>query len=188
MTHDTRTDLTPDERRRLDALPRELAPPAQLEDRVAQALRDRGGLGPSRPWTLRGTVAVAAALVLLVAGFGAGRVTHPADALPAPPHYLLLLYEGPGFDPDGRSEAELVQEYRDWAGRLAGQGRLIEARKLAGVEHRLGPATVVEASTQSLGGFFLVAARDDTHALEIARDSPHARYGGTIVVRPVEGS
>jgi len=73
-------ELTPVERRALDALPRERAPHAELEDRVVGALRRRGllpiplALRPSRrhvlPWAVG---AVAAALALFAGGFAAGQ-------------------------------------------------------------------------------------------------------------------
>jgi len=37
-----------------------------------------------------------------------------------------------------------------------------------------------------LGGYFLVTAASLEQALEIARDCPHLRYGGRVVVRPVD--
>ncbi len=73
-------DLTPAERRALDALPRERAPRAELEDRVVAALRRRGLLpiplaaGASHrrlaPWLVG---AVAASLALFAGGFAAGQ-------------------------------------------------------------------------------------------------------------------
>ena len=46
MDHDD--DLAPSERKALEALPRERAPNPMLEERVVQALRDRGVLVPRR--------------------------------------------------------------------------------------------------------------------------------------------
>jgi hypothetical protein len=73
-------DLTPTERRALDALPRERAPRAELEDRVVAGLQRRGllpiplALRTGRrhlvPW-LAG--AVAASLALFAGGFAAGQ-------------------------------------------------------------------------------------------------------------------
>jgi hypothetical protein len=73
-------DLTGAERRALDALPRERAPRAALEERVVAALRRRGLLpipftaeAPRRrllPWLVG---AVAASLALFAGGFAAGQ-------------------------------------------------------------------------------------------------------------------
>jgi hypothetical protein len=74
-------DLTPAERRAFEALPRERAPRAELEDRVVAALQRRGLLaiplaaaagGRRRlaPWLVG---AVAASLALFAGGFAAGQ-------------------------------------------------------------------------------------------------------------------
>ena len=73
-------DLTPAERRALEALPRELAPRLELEDRVVAALQRRGllpiplalrtGRRRALPWLVG---AVAASLALFAGGFAAGQ-------------------------------------------------------------------------------------------------------------------
>ncbi len=75
-----RDELTPAERRAFDALPKERAPRAELEERVVSALRRRGLLPiplaaeTSRrrltPWLVG---AVAASLALFAGGFAAGQ-------------------------------------------------------------------------------------------------------------------
>jgi hypothetical protein len=73
-------DLTPAERRAFEALPRERAPRAELEDRVVAALQRRGllpiplavrsGRRHVLPWLVG---AVAASLALFAGGFAAGQ-------------------------------------------------------------------------------------------------------------------
>lgn len=193
MTDEGRQELTQDERQRFAALPHELPPPVSLEDRVVRALT----LGRlihtgSRRW--RPAASLAAGLALVLAGFGVGRLTIGPGAVPPGPHFLLLVYDGSAFDPGGRSEAELVAEYGAWAERLAAEGHLVAAEKLAAGGRVLGgtggnavaaPEDVAKGALGELGGFFLIAARDSMQAHEIARDSPHVRYGGVIVVRGV---
>lgn len=179
MTHREPDELTRGERDRLDALPRELPAPSALRGRVVRSLAAAGLVRRAPPrWT---SWAWAAALVLMtLSGFAMGRMT-AGGAAPAGPHYLLLLYDGPGFDPGARSEADLVAEYSAWAGRLAVEERLVAAEKLGDAERVVGGPAAGPVS-----GFFLVAARDLAEAEALARGSPHAAYGGTIVVRPVD--
>jgi type IV secretory pathway TrbD component len=70
-------DLTPDERKAFETLPREMMPSAGLEDRVAGALRSRGLLRPKRRAIVltrgRVAVAVAASIAFVVAGFALGQ-------------------------------------------------------------------------------------------------------------------
>ena len=83
-------------------------------------------------------------------------------------------------------------EYSAWAGALAASRSLVGAEKLRGAE-----VTFVrdreerrEARLQSpgglLGGFFLVRAATEAEAQRIARECPHLRHGGRVVLRPVE--
>jgi hypothetical protein len=160
-------------------------PPAALEERVVGTLRARGLLrGGARRrimasrWT--SPVVIAAGLLLFAGGFALGRgpAVPPGGGLR---QYTLLLYEGPGFNAAGAAEPDLVREYGAWAGELAGRGRLVSGEKLASQRWTIG----ADASGPAPTGFFVVAARDESEALAIARTCPHLRHGGTISVRPI---
>ena len=126
-----------------------------------------------------------AVLHLLVAAIGAA----PAAAGDAPagadtPRFLLLIHGGEA--PAERREA-VVDAYRQWARRLAAEGRLVEADELAeeavvlsageaGGEPRRSPGV------PSAGGYFLIAAADLDAALAIAGDCPALRHGGAVEV------
>jgi hypothetical protein len=81
----TDRELTPEERRALDELPTERTPSEFLEERVVKSLRDRGLLRRERVRVLeltrsRAAAAVAACILLMVAGFAVGRWTSPSLA------------------------------------------------------------------------------------------------------------
>jgi hypothetical protein len=171
--------LSPEERARLDALPRTVDPPYDLEDRVVRRLRAEGTLRPRRrltPWWQ-----VAAALAIFLAGVAAGRVELPA-AEPEGPRYLLLLYGGEPATPE--AEEARIAEYRDWAGALVAENRLIAAERLDDRGEVLG-APQSPARSDAPSGFFLITAPTLAAAEAIAAECPHLRYGGTVVVRPV---
>lgn len=194
MTEHRREDLTIEERQWLDALPPEVPPPGHVRDRVLRALRAAGLVHAVARRRWRVSFAVAAAALIALTAFTAGRLTVSGEGEPAGPRFLLLLYEGPTFDPGGHTEADLVAEYRGWAERLAADGYLVSAEKLSPGAHVVaGPGAghaVSEAAGYrppgDLGGFFLIAAPDSLRAREIARASPHVRHGGVVVVRRVE--
>jgi hypothetical protein len=168
----------------LDALPREIEPPADLERRVVAALRRGGHLAP-RARAPRAWMATAAAAAIFAAGVLVGR-TAP-DPAPEPPaglaQFLLLLYEPtPLAVADDR---DLVAEYGAWARGLARQGRLASAEKLAEASVRL-PERAATAAEVEPTGFFVVRAASLDEALEIARGCPHLAHGGEIRVRPVD--
>ena len=110
------------------------------------------------------------------------------------PTFLLLLREGEAFPVTGADTESLVAEYADWARRLAADGRLAAAEKLAGGGRLLAPAgdsvavspLPVSAGEERIGGFFVIRASDLDDAIRIARRAPHLRHGGSIELRRVD--
>jgi len=165
-----------------EALPREGPYPESLEERTVSRLRAEGRFGPRRS-----ALSVWAAAAALAAAFGAGwiaarRGTAPDDRTA---RFVLLLYEGRDFD--GGPPGNRVGEYRHWAAALRRSGVAVSGEKLAPEIRALPPASL-PAGEERLAGFFIVGARDIGSAEAIARECPHLRHGGWIVVRPVVGT
>jgi hypothetical protein len=159
--------------RQLQSLPREADPPAGVRQAVARAARQPAGTRRRLYWQ----TAVAASA--LIATFAAGRWTAPrATSGPQQREFALLLYGG---EPSG-SPDDHVTEYAAWASKIRGEGRRISGEKLADESWSIG----AESANLPLRGFFIVQARDDEDARRLAQAHPHVRYGGGIVVRPIE--
>jgi len=173
--------LTPHEQADFDRLPREMTPPAALEDRVVAALARTGSIRSHRPaWLLP----VAAGFLLLMAGFGAGRLVPTIGSVPPTERYLLLLY---GADAASASEEQVrVAEYRAWASVQQQAGRLLVAEKLSDEARVFGPGASAPASGRGPAGFFLIRASTPEEAAAVAASCPHLSYGGTVVVRRVD--
>lgn len=155
-------------------------PPAELRNRVTASLRAGGMLRPQPHWT-RIPLAIAAGLVLFLAGTQWSRPA-PAAASAAPA-FALLLYEDAGFQPQVSME-EIVTEYTAWARTLAARGDLVLAEELDQVVDIVGATAPVGANPLGqLTGMFVVHATDRDAALDLARHHPHVRHGGRIVVR-----
>lgn len=184
-------DWSPDERARLQALPRTAESGQRLERRVVDALRAQGLLR-SQPAPPISWMAVAASLAMFVCGLAIGRATlpsaRPVPALAEGRSYLLLLQPGSIDEADASAESHRVSEYAAWAGSLRGQGRLVSGEKLAPRERVLlsDAASDRPAGGDSIGGYFVVRARDFDEAERIARSCPHLKHGGTIVLREFE--
>lgn len=170
--HDDDDDLTD-----LQSLPKDMSPPAALEDRTVDALRRRQLLAePGRRVWLR----AAAVLTLMGAAAAAGWIAR-GSASATHDHasrFVLLLYG----DATGHASAgEAVAEYRGWARDLAGTGAVVSGERLA------NEAIVVGAPLEAnlVRGYFIVQASDERRAVEIARTHPHVKRGGTIVVRRI---
>lgn len=176
----------------LRSLPLEREPPSDLHARVRERLRSDRLLAASgsRPWLRR---AWAAAAVAVLAFLG-GRATAVPSPLPADegsgPLWVFLLYEDDRFDTGGRLVTEVVALYDRWADDARRDGALVLAEKL-GTERVVvatpGPApTDGDGPHGELSGLFVVRAADARAAADMARSLPHARFGGTVVVRSVD--
>lgn len=187
-----RDDKSSEIQRRLFAgLLQELSPRPEVDDRIVGALRDRGLIrtAVTRSLIMLRLAAAAAGLALLAVGFAAGRgVTPPTDVASMEPRFALLLPRGseqPLQNPD--EEAGRVADYGSWASGLADAGRFVTGEKLEDQAEQLGAPgrTVRSVPEDAVQGFFIISARNFEDALAIARQCPHLRYGGTVLVRPI---
>ena len=139
------------------------------------------GIRPSRP---RWWAAIAAALVIgLAGGYTAGALRgEPGSAAPGGQYLLLLRQPGPSLGSDVPPEAQLVSEYGRWAGDLARQDALLAAERLDDTDVRyltpIGPGDrTTRVGAPHISGFFLVtldqlAALEETDRLEPIRYRP----------------
>ena len=125
----------------------------------------------------------------------------PAVVTPTAPQkekYVLLLHGPARTRPttpqqaaaDSATERALVAEYGAWARRLAAEGSLVMAEKLADEPLTMlvanGSVDVPRNTADELGGFFLIQAADSAEAYRIARECPHLKHGGTVQLRRIE--
>lgn len=144
---------------------------------------------------MRKTHLIAALFACLLLGGLAGyalqsRTPVAADAKGST--FLLLLHEAAASDAQYTAAQmnAIVGEYRDWADRLNLENRLVSAEKLRNDSRWLAPDGKLTAvdRPEIVSGFFLLRARDYDEAMELARTSPHLKYGGTIEVRAIENT
>jgi hypothetical protein len=181
------------EARRLRSTP--VLPP-DLEARTAAAIFGEGTRQPYRAAATFGAlnlasfIAVLAALTIVpvVIAFGLGRAMAPrAPELSGA--YLLLIESAPDAPATTPEDvAARVREYGAWARELREKNLLVSAEKLdegGSVVLTSGSTAPLAAADDRIGGFFIVRAADMKSALSIARESPHVRLGGRIVVRRI---
>jgi len=171
----------------LGRLPAEVEPPPRVEDRLVASLRARGDIRTPRsrlPWLVGIGVAAAAALAFLLLRRAPVPVGDESQ-------FLLLIAEDSRYTPpaDSTEVRARVSEYGAWAGRLAGAGKLVSAGELAstGTDVRAegSSASVIDSRAGAVSGYFLVRAESMAQAERMAAESPHLKYGGTVVVRAV---
>ena len=159
-----------------DYLPAHKAPPA-LRDRVHATLARRG----SR--TRRWTGALAAAVLLFVAGMATGRATLSATRQASAATYALLLYGG--HEVPNEVEGSRASEYGRWAANLTA-ATLVSGAELGSVVGAYGPSAG-SSDTARVEGFFLIDARTEADAIAVARECPHLKYGGRVVLQRISG-
>lgn len=152
--------------------------PPGLEARVRRSVRRRH----------YGLLAAAAVLLVMIGG-AAGRLSTPRPARDLRPRFLLLLYENERFNPAGVPHDSLVREYSAWTASLADQQVLVTAAELAPDERLMsGNGIATRGPAGLIDGFFVVRAENLAAAEVLAATSPHLKYGGEVAVRPFAGN
>ena len=174
-------------RRRLAALAGDEPTNPGAERRIVEALRRTGSLDPRRKFgrLSRALLPIAASVILLLGGMWLGRTS---SSVTDSPRFALFLLEDSTFQ-GTRSVGHdsLVAEYSAWAGALAQQGKLVLGEELGNQAWPLGASGGNgRAMAQAITGLFVLIATGEAEALAIARSCPHLRYGGGIVVRPIQ--
>ncbi len=112
------------------------------------------------------------------------------------PKFLMLARNEDGAFQDLSPEEgqRTLQQYMDWTTRMRAAGRLQASNKLKDGEGRVlsggGSQVAVKDGPYSetkevVGGYWLVEAADFDEAVQLAKDSPHLRFG-TLEIRAIE--
>ncbi len=168
-----------DEKKRsylLRDLPTELKPPDHLEASTLKAL-NRAHLLRKSPARLR-LVSWAA---IFIGGFALGWVVSLApQSTNSAEKYLMLLMEDESFTYHGQTQAEVVQEYASWA-------KDRRENVLMGEELDMSVWSSVSnlESKNRVTGFFLIEAKNEKAAIDVAQSCPHLNHGGQIDLHPI---
>jgi predicted enzyme related to lactoylglutathione lyase len=169
----------------LARLPRERVVPRALERNTINALRVRGLLRSSRRVWWFGATAAAAIAVFAAAWIAGSRLPQTAGTAA---RYMLLLYSG---DSHSTADDASVAEYRDWARNLRNAGLHISGERLDETPAAVLGGDAREPGRHRLRGYFVFEAADDRNAVEIAKQHPHLRRGGVVMlhrIRPTIGA
>jgi len=172
-----------------DRLEKETTPPARLEESIIAKLKSEGLIMTTRPrfLFLKYAASLAAALCLFFGGmfFESQRSAAPAGIDPA--HgYMLILHEDAGFK-QGEPRA-MFEEYSNWMHKTLDRGVKIDGQELkneaAIVSGDRQVAMLGADAGEKITGYFVIEAASMDEALEVAKDNPHVKYGGSIEVKP----
>ncbi len=105
--------------------------------------------------------------------------------------YMLLLKGGKFDDYSPEQMQQILERYLGWATKLREQGfhRGGEELKPGGRVLRREKNQVLDGpfteSKESIGGYYLIDARDGAEAVAISRECPHLDYDGEIELREI---
>ncbi len=184
MNHE---ELTPEERAAFDELSNFKLPPASLEARVINELKNQGLIEKQKTMNiyLKWTASVAASVLIFFAGSYWGKQSIENSDIDPNLAYMLILHEDESFRPG--DPMAMFEEYGNWMQDIIDRGIKITGHELdneavmvkASSETHFG-----EEATERTSGYFIVEAESREEALEIARKNPHVKYGGTIELKP----
>ena len=160
-------------------------PRSSMENEVVGRLRKSGLIERRHAGGWRWALAACAVVVLFVAGLAVGRTTVSARAPEFT--YVLLLEEGNEYQvpAEGAEMDKRVDEYRNWAIGLRKEGVQVSGVKLKDDSVVLGEASG-KGDQEMLRGMFSIRTESEEQARKIAESCPHLKYGGKIVIRPIE--
>ncbi len=185
------SELTSEERRLLASLRETAPPPATLEARSLETLRERRLLRAApRPWQRQ--VSVLWLIAASVACIALGR-TLPfprADGpIPTGETFMLLLHQSETAALEEDASLEVAREYGEWARSLG--SAFVDGSELDENALRMRPSAggVERIRTGSegehVGGYFVVRAPDLAAAALLAEGCPHLEHGWIEVRRLV---
>lgn len=191
-----------------ESLPTEIPPPASLEDRTVDLLRQRGlleddrqGATSSTGWrSVRASFAIAACVAVLALGVVIGRMSAFAESTPAgtltgaeTDLYALMLYETSGYDRPSGSEAVVrYGEYGQWIALARERDQFVTGEDFDVQQGWLLAPTdtgvdvqqrLVTEQSAPLSGVLFIRADNPEAALQLAGTLPHIRHGGEVVVQ-----
>jgi hypothetical protein len=165
-------------------------PTKQQTERIARLLQQQLKTERKERTPMKSSWLVAAILAGTLLGGAGSELFERSSSRQAPgDQFLLLLHENPAQMTIKPEQIQaVVAEYTAWATGLRQENRLVSAEKLSDDGGRwLGPQGIMKVKrAESIGGFFLIRADSYEHALTIAQQSPHLKYGGVIEVRRID--
>jgi hypothetical protein len=154
-------------------------PSSALEQNVVDQLMRDGKLTVPKTSTIRPWMQVLAAAAIFIAGFGTAFLFQVPSKTTGE-EYMLLLFDGEHFNPPNR--ASLRTAYGEWM-------RGIRGVEIVAGEELQSEGMLVGNEDSSLrdraSGFFILRASSRDKIVEIAKTSPHARYGGIVEIKKV---
>ncbi len=179
-------DLTPEEKAAFESLATHQIPPFSLEDQVVSALKNEGLIEKKKTMNqyIKYSLGIAASITLFIAGNYFGRNASLAVNIDPLNGYMMILKENASFQPG--DPMEMFQEYEAWMTGLADKGVEITGQELQPTAWEVSAEGTKSLSAEAetrVTGYFIIQAESEKEALDVVKDNPHIKYGGTIELK-----
>ena len=162
-------------------------PPKELERAIVERLKNEQLIvqKSTRLIYLRWAASIAASIILFISGiyYEQLNTSHMVQIEPTK-GYMLLLHEDEQFTPG--DPMEMFSEYESWMTSTFESGIKITGQELkeeAVLVNRDGRASKNGKEARTTG-YFVLEAETLEEAVQVAKENPHIKYGGTIEVKP----
>lgn len=152
--------------------------PAELKSKAVERLGGLGLLSSAPRARVPHWAPWAAAATFAILGFAAGRGSAPGR-IEAPlngTRFVLLLRGAASVTP--AENAARREEYGAWLQNLQNRGMVADGAELVTPRHELPE----NRAGEPVVGYFVINAKDESEALDIARANPHLRHGGGVTL------
>ena len=179
-------ELSEHEKKIFAQLKRDEMPSPELEKRLIRQLKSENLIKNTLTMNtyLKWAASLAAAVVVFFAGNLVGKRSS-AIAIDPSLGYMLILHEDAKFQPG--EPYEMFQEYAQWMNNTFEKGITITGQELkneaAWVDSEKNVERLTASAASTVPGYFVLEATSLEEAIEVAKDNPHIKYGGSIEVK-----
>lgn len=162
-------------------------PGSDLENNVVQSLKEKGLLISGKIKKIHNlkniAAVVAAGIILFAAGWLLAKNQYKEGGPVTAGYqndYMLLLFNTVDF----KEDPSHVTEYGEWMKNISAQGIAAEGEELANREELFGsPANF--AGNLPVSGYFIFKNISEPKANELAKNCPHVKHNGIVVLKKI---
>ena len=174
--------LSEKEKQLYKQLSKEAEMPDDLEQKVIQRLRDSGLIKEKFKRNYLAWALPIAASIAFLAGIFFERSGNSRSIQEYKNGYALILRQDDQFQPI--ASKEVFEEYANWTKTQQTAGITITGQELVSetIIVKQGKAAKTNPD-QIITGYFIIEATSLEQAIDIAKDNPHLKYGGSIEIK-----
>lgn len=165
--------------------------PSDLQNKVTKELVKNNLINKKPPYRLYYSLLILLCVLAFAGGFlvknFSGENKKTAAVQPAKNKYMLILQNPENFITEGNH----ATEYGSWMHSLIENGFIAEGNELEDegmqlIKNQQGIiAQTPEGKTNTVSGYFIISADNESKVMEIVRSCPHLKYNGRVILKKI---